>query len=346
MLEALGVYTSKTFSVIETGEELERNDEPSPTRSAVLVRLGHSHVRFGVFQRLAFEKHKTAVDALIAYCARQFEPDIAERPAAERATALFGRIVAHTARLAAQWMAAGFVHGVLNTDNMNVTGESFDYGPWRFLPAVDYGFTAAYFDQTGLYAYGRQPDAAAWNLSRLGGVFALVAPDEELNEALQSFGAAFRVEMGRAMSARLGLKAATTQDAADEAGAFAFDVLQWMETTKIPFERMFFDWFGGPAAAARASESPHADLYADDGFAAIKARLVSAAPRDDVDLGHAYFSGAPTTMLIDEVEALWDAIDVSDDWRPLEDKITAIRAMGEAYGLPQQGAPLVLSPAS
>ena len=262
------------------------------------------------------------------------------------ATALFGRIVAHTARLAAQWMAAGFVHGVLNTDNMNVTGESFDYGPWRFLPAVDYGFTAAYFDQTGLYAYGRQPDAAAWNLSRLGGVFALVAPDEELNEALQSFGAAFRVEMGRAMSARLGLKAATTQDAADEAGAFAFDVLQWMETTKIPFERMFFDWFGGPAAAARANESPHADLYADDGFAAIKARLESAAPRDDVDLDHAYFSGAPTTMLIDEVEALWDAIDVSDDWRPLEDKITAIRAMGEAYGLPQQGAPLVLSPAS
>ncbi len=64
-------------------------------------------------------------------------------------------------------MAAGFVHGVLNTDNINVTGESFDYGPWRFLPVLDPAFTAAYFDETGLYAYGRQPDALFWNLTRL-----------------------------------------------------------------------------------------------------------------------------------------------------------------------------------
>jgi uncharacterized protein YdiU (UPF0061 family) len=69
----------------------------------------------------------------------------------------------------ARWMAAGFVHGVLNTDNLNVTGESFDYGPWRFLPHYEPGFTAAYFDQTGLYAFGRQPEAVFWNLQQLAG---------------------------------------------------------------------------------------------------------------------------------------------------------------------------------
>ena len=72
-------------------------------------------------------------------------------------------------------MAAGFVHGVLNTDNLNVTGESFDYGPWRFLPHYDPGFTAAYFDQTGLYAFGRQPEAVFWNLKQLAGCLKLVA---------------------------------------------------------------------------------------------------------------------------------------------------------------------------
>ncbi|MBY0422950.1 MAG: protein adenylyltransferase SelO family protein, partial [Parvularculaceae bacterium] len=120
MLEALGVYTSKTFSVIETGEDLVRQDEPSPTRSCVLVRLSHSHVRFGTFQRLAYEGDAAAIRRLIDYCASHLDGPGAD-PAPE---AFFARVVARTARLAAQWMAAGFVHGVLNTDNMNVTGES------------------------------------------------------------------------------------------------------------------------------------------------------------------------------------------------------------------------------
>src|SRR5258707_3647092 len=103
-------------------------------------------------------------------------------------------------------MAAGFVHGVLNTDNMNVTGESFDYGPYRFLPHNDPNFTAAYFDHAGLYSFGRQPEAVFWNLQQLAGALSLVAETERLVEALNGFGAAYRSELTAAMLARLGVK--------------------------------------------------------------------------------------------------------------------------------------------
>src|SRR5687767_3646006 len=170
MLEALGVETSKTFSLIETGEALERGDEPSPTRSAVLVRLSHSHIRIGTFQRLAVFEEDEHMRALVDYCLAQFPGPPPPDDAPDRdqpAVVLMHQAVERLADLAAAYMAAGFVHGVLNSDNMNVTGESFDYGPWRWLPQWEPGFTAAYFDHTGLYAFGRQPEAIRWNLAQL-----------------------------------------------------------------------------------------------------------------------------------------------------------------------------------
>lgn len=171
MLEALGVYTSKAFAVYETGEALQRQDEPSPTRSAVLTRLGHSHVRIGTFQRHAFEQAPDRIDALIDHVVALYYPDLAG--AKDLPAALLEAVVAANARLAARWMAAGFVHGVLNTDNINVTGESFDYGPWRFLPRYDPGFTAAYFDHSGLYCFARQPEAVYWALQQFAGALAV-----------------------------------------------------------------------------------------------------------------------------------------------------------------------------
>ena len=164
MLEALNVPTSRSFSLIETGEELVRGDEPSPTRSAVLVRLNHSHVRIGTFQRLAYERDAEAMHRLVDYVLTRLYH---RTPGSEPAIELFDEAVGRIATLAARFMAAGFVHGVLNTDNINLTGESFDYGPWRFAPTWDAGFTAAYFDHHGLYAYGRQPDAMHWNAMQL-----------------------------------------------------------------------------------------------------------------------------------------------------------------------------------
>ena len=121
MLEALNVPTSRTLSLIETGEALERGDEPSPTRSAVLVRLSHGHIRIGTFQRVAYERDEEAMRRLVGYTLRTLYGEHSDDP-----LRLLDLVVDRAAILAARYMAAGFVHGVLNSDNINVTGESFD----------------------------------------------------------------------------------------------------------------------------------------------------------------------------------------------------------------------------
>lgn len=328
MLEALGVYTSKSFSLIETGEQLFRNDEPSPTRSSVLVRLSHSHVRFGAFQRLAFEKNIEAIAALVDYCVKHFDPDLQDLETAEKTAKFFERVVLRTARLAAQWMTAGFVHGVLNTDNMTITGESFDYGPWRFAPTADASFTAAYFDESGLYAFGRQPEAAAWNLSRLGGCLTGLASEEALNSGLEKFPAAYERAMGEAACRRLGIEPAGDERDAGLAAA----LFTWLAETAAPFEQVFFDWFGGPASALRASASPIKTLYEEPAFADLKSRLLAAPPARPERLRHAYFSRCdPTTMLIDEVEAIWARIAEDDDWSQFDAKLAEIGEMRGAF---------------
>jgi uncharacterized protein YdiU (UPF0061 family) len=146
---------------------LARGDEPSPTRSSVLVRLSHSHVRIGTFQRFAFLRDEERLRRLLDYTVRTYMPAAWREDEAARAVAFLGRVCVNVARMGAQWMAAGFVYGVLNTDNVNVTGESFDYGPWRLLPAYDPAFTAAYFDETGLYptAASPRPWPGPWSAS-------------------------------------------------------------------------------------------------------------------------------------------------------------------------------------
>ena len=328
MLEALGVYTSKTFSLIETGEALQRNDEPSPTRSSVMVRLSHSHVRFGVFQRLAFEKDEQAIGDLVDYCVAHFYPSLGELSGADKAVALFEQVIHRTVRLVSQWMAAGFVHGVLNTDNMNITGESFDYGPWRFAPTADPNFTAAYFDQTGLYAFGRQAEACAWNLAQLGGALSLIADTDALNGALQTFSARYEDVMADAFFQRLGIERTGVGDF-----EFVMDLLRWMTETGAPYEQVFFDWFCGGTSQARADAGRIAELYAQSKFDELRARLLAFAPSRAERLEHVYFEARrPCTMLIDEVEAIWAAISDKDDWSVFEAKLKAIKAMREAYG--------------
>ena len=184
MLEALGVYTSKSFSLVETGEDLVRGDEPSPTRSSVLVRLSHTHIRIGTFQRFAFAQDAEALRRLVAHSVAVAIPEAQRDDPAEQAATFLEAVCLRVARLGAQWMVAGFVHGVLNTDNINITGESFDYGPRRFLPTYDPAFTAAYFDHSGLYAYGRQPVTLLWNLVRLAECLLALAPPAALEQAL------------------------------------------------------------------------------------------------------------------------------------------------------------------
>ena len=312
MLEALGVNTSRTFSVVETGEELWRNDEPSPTRSAVMVRLSHGHIRIGTFQRLLALEERGHMAGLVDYCLAQFPgpPPPEDAPGREEpAVRLMHQVVERLADLAASWMVAGFVHGVLNTDNMNITGESFDYGPWRFLPAWDSAFTAAYFDHNGLYAFGRQPEALHWNCGQLAVALRLLVDAPPLIAAMERFGPLYMEALGRRWCWRLGLESKGLE--ADAALVSACET-QLTESGEVP-DAFFYRHRGGRDVSGAV------------------AQLVEG--RAQLAQGHDYWSdGAPQTMLVSEVETLWDAIAERDDWQPLEDTIAAIRRMGEAHG--------------
>lgn len=314
MLEALGVDTSKTFSVIETGESLMRGDEPSPTRSAVLTRLSHGHIRIGSFQRLLVLEQRENMAQLVEYCLAQFPGPPPPDDAAGRevpAVRLMHLVVERLADLAASWMVAGFVHGVLNTDNMNVSGESFDYGPWRFLPRWDPGFTAAYFDHAGLYAFGRQPEALHWNCGQLAVALRLLADAPPLIAALERFGTLYMAAIGRRWCWRLGL---ASRGAEADASLVSASEAALAETGALP-DAFFFRHRGGRAASGALADALH-------GY-------------DALPIGHPYWSdSAPQSMMIEEVEMVWDAIAERDDWQPLDDKIAAVRRMGAAHGAP------------
>lgn len=146
LLEALGVNTSKTFSLIETGEALERGDAPCPARSAVLVRLSHSHIRIGSFHPFLALDEPGHIRTFMDHTIRLHMPAAWRAEAPDRAVAVLEAVCRRVARTGAQWTAVGFVHGVLSTDTINVTGESFAYGPWRFASVNDPAFTAVYVD--------------------------------------------------------------------------------------------------------------------------------------------------------------------------------------------------------
>jgi serine/tyrosine/threonine adenylyltransferase len=319
MLEALGVETSKTFSLIETGEPLERNDEPSPTRSAVLVRLSHGHIRIGTFQRLAYFDQVDNIRKLVDYCLATY---FGEESGEDGPARLLAHVAAGTGRLAASYIAAGFVHGVLNSDNINVTSESFDYGPWRWTPFWDGHFTAAYFDQFGLYSFGRQPDAIHWDVVQLAMSLRQVAEAEALTPAMETFPNRFQLALRDSIFRRLGIVPQEEQTDME----LLVRLEQALAKQTVEIDRFFFDWRGG----SRRGPSPADAAYEGEEFAEVRKLIHGYAPARGA-LDHEYWSDeAPCSMHIDEVEAIWSRIDEADDWSPLQAKIAAVRRMGEA----------------
>lgn len=330
MLEALGVETSKSFSLIETGEALYRGDEPSPTRSSVLVRLSHSHIRIGTFQRLDYLGDHARIAELVEHSIVHYYPELSDLPVGDRVPAFMEAVAENVARVTAQWIGAGFVHGVLNTDNTNITGESFDYGPWRFLPVYDPRFTAAYFDETGLYAFGRQPDAIAWNLTRLAECLVPISSVEKLEPALNRFWPAFQSNLARVVVSRLGLL--SRGGAAD--GELLSALFAFMAAERPAYEQVFFDWRGGLASENRALSGPQASAYGGETFQAFRALLSAYDIAPNANLSHPYFARTrPRTMLIEEVEAIWAPIAEADDWAAFAAVIEEIGEMGRAYGV-------------
>ena len=303
-LQSLGVNTSRAFTLIETDEALERHDEPSPTRAAVLTRLSHSHIRFGTFQRHAFYEDREALEKLSAYCIKHFYQDAATTEE------MFDKVVTASADTVASWMAAGFVHGVMNTDNMNITGESFDYGPYRFLPTLDPGFTAAYFDQNGLYAFARQPEAMAWNLAQLAQSLSLICEDAKLIDSMNDFAPRYQKALNRHVFRRLGLAAKDHDTDTD----FVRELFKYLKESQTSWPEFWHDWQGG---GERLSSS-QIEAYDTAWVSKIKAYdVVSERPQTD----------RPESLLYGDIGDIWQPIAESDDWTAFEQKTVKLKAM-------------------
>lgn len=324
MLEALGVYTSKVFCVFETGDQLARHDEPSPARGAVMTRLQHSHVRFGTFQRHAHENAPDRIEALIDHAIAAYYPDISGLSGTEKTAQFLAVVCAASARLAAQWMAAGFVHGVLNTDNLNVTGESFDYGPWRFLPTYKPGFTAAYFDENGLYAYARQPEAVFWALQQLAVALLPVGDKDQLVDVLNTFPDIYTHEMTQAFCARLGV--AVQNNSEDMVKAF----LAFLSASQLPFEAVFFDHFANDPVRIKAAPRD----YSGTEYAAFSQLFEAHESVRTERLGHDYFKREnPVHITIETMEAAFAPIHERDDWSKLNGLLEDIAQARAGYDL-------------
>jgi uncharacterized protein YdiU (UPF0061 family) len=308
-LQALGVNTSKSFSLIETGEELQRNDEPSPTRSAVMVRLSHSHIRFGTFQRAAFEENKMGLEALSAYCLEHYYPEVEDKTPA----GLLAAVARSSADTVASWMVAGFVHGVMNTDNMNITGESFDYGPFRFSPTLQADRTAAYFDHQKLYAFGRQPEIMYWNLSHLAGCLAQISDDKLLLAALEGFPDHYQLALRRRFFTRLGL--ALSDDHKVDLD-FVLHTFKWLEKSQAALAQFYLDFRGGAFRLSEALKGPNKAFYTGpefDDWCAELNRYEASIPETETDRA--------VTLIHSDIEKLWEPIAAQDDWKLFDDKI-------------------------
>lgn len=330
LLESLGVNTSKTLCFYETGENLDRGDEPSPTRSAVLTRYSQGHIRIGTFQRLAFLNQTENIKKLTSYCLNfyyQMEVKDLDWNDDLLVASTFLRLVCErNAKLVSEVMMAGFVHGVLNTDNINISGELFDYGPYRFLPQYDPLFTAAYFDQQGLYAFGRQPHTFLWNLHQLGGSLERAFPGLPYESILEDFSDQFNLGLQKKFLDRLNLKCGDS----NLVGETISLLFKLMDENKLYFEQTFFDFYG--FEKNRIQKSIQSKSYHGETFEKLMSNFEKMEIKDPVKNNHAYFKNEkPCSLLIEEIESIWAHIADKDDWSLFENKIKNIREFRSLY---------------
>lgn len=252
---ALGIPTSRALAAVATGETVYRE---AALPGAVLTRVAASHIRVGTFQFFAARGESDKVRKLADYAIARHYPDVAR--AANKYLAFFDAICTAQSKLIAMWMGVGFVHGVMNTDNMTISGETIDYGPCAFMESYAPGTVFSSIDQTGRYAYANQPLILGWNLARLvETLLPLIDPDEEravaiATERLQGIAGLYRAEWTNVMRAKLGLDGADGGDAALAEGLLAAMAGQNADWTLV-FRRL--------SLAARGDESLLLPLFDD-----------------------------------------------------------------------------------
>ncbi len=211
---ALGIPTTRSLAVVATGERVLRE---APQPGAILTRIAASHLRVGSFEYFAARGDTASVRTLLDYSIRRHYPQVATAP--NPALAFLEQVTTRQAALIAQWMAVGFIHGVMNTDNMAISGETIDYGPCAFMDQYDPGTVFSSIDHRGRYAYGNQPAIAQWNLARLAEcLLPLIDSDQtaavaQATAMVEAFMPQFDAQFCQRLRGKLGLSSAQQGDA-------------------------------------------------------------------------------------------------------------------------------------
>ena len=328
-LSSLGVSTSQTLSVIETEEKLERNDEPSPTRSAVLVRRSNGHIRIGTFQRLAYLNENENIELLLYYLAKNYFPKFEDEKNVKLLSEnIFLESVKKIAESMGRIIISGFVHGVLNTDNFNVTGEMFDYGPWRFIDYANPDFTAAYFDYNGRYSFGRQPDAALWALTQLGKSLKIFLSEEKIFEILNEFSKNFHLSLKKHFCWRLGIKDIDS----DSLNKVMQILLNYSQNYEISYASFFYDFYGGRDSIMDCLKSKYGTKYKVKELLPMIDILKKASSKKNSLAKKHLLENIRENLLINEVEKILDKINKENNWTFLHNKIKRLRILGEILG--------------
>ena len=255
-MHALGIPTTRSLAVVTTGEPVYRD---GTLDGAVLTRVAASHIRVGTMQWAAAHG-EDAVRALADYTRARHYPELADAP--EPHAALFDAILERQARLIARWQLIGFIHGVMNTDNMALSGETIDYGPCAFMDSYDPATVFSSIDYGGRYAYGNQPPVAHWNLARLAEVMLpLFDPDSDravarATAALDRFPPLFEQHWLDGMRAKLGL---FTKEDGDK--ALVDGLLAWMHRRSADFTNTFRSLTSGAPIGDSSTVDPEAEAW-------------------------------------------------------------------------------------
>jgi len=262
-MHALGVPTTRMLAVVTTGEQVAREAlEPG----AVLTRIAASHLRVGTFEYAARLDEATVLARLADYSIARHHPAAAD--AEQPYLALLDAVVEAQASLIARWMLVGFIHGVMNTDNMTISGESIDYGPCAFMEHYDPATVFSSIDHGGRYAYGNQPGIAQWNLARLAEtLLMLIEPDANAavaaaTEVLSTFPDRFQGYWADGMRAKLGLEQASADD-----DALFDDLLERLRADQVDYTTSFRALADALRGDEQAARSAFTDWSAFDAWA-------------------------------------------------------------------------------
>jgi uncharacterized protein YdiU (UPF0061 family) len=317
-LHYMGVRTSRCFSLIETGEQLWRGDEPSPARSSVMVRFSRSHIRFGTFERLHYLKRPDLIKRLLDHAIEYYYPHLWGQP--DVYALFYAELVQRVAELTAQWMAAGFCHGVLNTDNMSITGESFDYGPYAFIPTYEPLFTAAYFDYCRRYCYEQQPNICQWNLEMLQKPLKAVIHAGDLEIGLAKFDEYYLIEYRKLTLKKLGLADANST----ELERLLQLTLRLLRDTQILYHQFFIqltesfspDWREDVNSILFLIDFLPLDYW--DEWRKLYHRILAQMPEEEMEnvLQRLRQVNPNVALLRPVIESVWEPITNEDDWEP------------------------------